>query len=99
MEIAYFPILAAAPGAERREGAQPHEFVLHMTRRAFLSSKSNTGAGEIEIKRACQKLWYLVQKNEDFPESMNSFDSGSIFPSSLGHDLSRNRSVVPVYAF
>ena len=70
-----------------------------MTRRAFLSSKSNTGAGEIQIKRACQKLWYLVQKNEDFSESMNSFDSGSIFLSSLGHYLSRNRSVVSVYAF
>ena len=29
---------------------------MHMTRRAFLSSKSNTGAREIEIKHACQKL-------------------------------------------
>ena len=70
-----------------------------MTRRAFLSSKSNTGAGEIPIKRACQKLWYLVQKNDDFSESMNSFDTGSIFLSPLGHDLSRDRSVVSVYAF
>ena len=56
-------------------------------------------APQVQIKRACQKVWYLVQKNEDFSESMNSFDSGSIFPSSLGHDLSRNRSVVSVYAF
>ena len=91
--------MAALPGAERREGAQPHEFVLHMTRRAFLSSKSNTGAGEIQIKRACQKLWFLVQKNEDFSESVNSFETGSIFPPSLGNYLSRNRSVVSVYAF
>ena len=70
-----------------------------MTRRAFLISKNNAGAEEIQIKGACQKLWYLDLKNEDFSESMNSFDSGSIFPSSLGHDLSRNRSVVSVYAF
>ena len=31
--------------------------ISHMTRRAFLSSKSNTGAGEIEFKMACQKCW------------------------------------------
>ena len=80
-------------------GKRVRDWPRRMTRRAFLSSKSNTGAGEIQIKRACQKLWYLVQKNEDFSESMNSFDSGSIFPSSLGHYLSRNRSVVSVYAF
>ena len=71
----------------------------HMTRRAFLSSKSNTGAGEIQIKRTCQKVRYLAQKNENFSESMNSFDSASIFPSSLDHYLSRNRFVVSVYAF
>ena len=70
-----------------------------MTRRAFLSSKSNTGAGEIHIKRAYQKVRYLGQKNENFPESMNSFDSGSIFRSSLGHDISKHISVVFVYAF
>ena len=29
---------------------------MQVTRRAFLSSKSNTGAGEIQIKMACQKL-------------------------------------------
>ena len=30
--------------------------VTKITRRAFLSSKSNTGAGEIERKMACQKV-------------------------------------------
>ena len=30
--------------------------MIYMTRRAFLSSKSNTAAGEIVIKHACQKL-------------------------------------------
>ena len=75
------------------------QFVFKVTRRASLSSKSNTGAGEIQTKRACQKVWYLAQKNEHFSKSMNSFGSGSIFPSSLGHYLSRNKSVVSVYAF
>ena len=55
---------------------------LKMTRRAFLSSKSNTGAWEIEMKWACQKCVQMVQKNEDFSESVSSFDSGAIFPPS-----------------
>ena len=70
-----------------------------MTRRAFLSSKSNTGAREIEIKWASQKSWQIGQKNEDFSESMNSFGLGPIFPSRLGLDISRNRLGVSVYAF
>ena len=69
-----------------------------MIRRAFLSSKSNTGAGEIQIKRACHKLWYLAQKNEDFSKSVSSFDVGAIFPARSGHDSSRNGFVVSVYA-
>ena len=67
-----------------------------MTRRAFLSSKSNTGAGEIEIKRACQKLGKMDHKNQDFSESLNSFDLGAFFWPSLGQDLSRNAFVVSV---
>ena len=70
-----------------------------MTRRAFLSSRSNTGAGEIEIKQACQKSWQLGRENEDFSESMNSFGMGAIFRHRLGQDLSRNASVVSGYAF
>ena len=49
-------------------------FSSKMTSRAFLSSKSNTGAGEIEIQRACQKSWQMGWKIEDFSESVNSFD-------------------------
>ena len=70
-----------------------------MTRRAFLSSKSNTGAGEIVIKKASQKFQELGQKIEDFSKSVSSIDSGSIFLARLGQDLSRNAFVVSVYAF
>ena len=69
-----------------------------MTRRAFLSSKSNTAAGEIDIKWACQKSWQIAPKNQDISGSVNSMDRGAIFPPRLGHDLSRNVSVVSVYA-
>ena len=69
-----------------------------MTRRAFLSSKSNTAAGEIELQLASQKRWQIGPKNEDFSKSVNSFDSGAIFPISSGQDISRNTSVVSVYA-
>ena len=56
MIIEYFLILAALPGAKHLErGFAPKERS-HMTRRAFLSSKSNTAAGAIQIKKACQKL-------------------------------------------
>ena len=41
----------------------------------------------------------MVQKNEDISESVNSFDTGAIFRSRSGHDLSRNASVVSDYAF
>ena len=71
----------------------------YVTRRAFLSSKSNTAAGEIEIKRACQKLGQMDQQNEDFSESVNSFDFGAIFLPRSGQELSRNVFVVSVYAF
>ena len=69
-----------------------------MTRRAFLSSKSNTGAWEIEIKRACQKLVKMDHKNQDFSESVSSFDLGAIFLPRSGQDPSRNVFVVSVYA-
>ena len=69
-----------------------------MIRRAFLSSKSNTGAREIVIKKACQKVVQMDHKNEDISEYVNSFDAGTIFPDRLGHKLSRNGFVVSVYA-
>ena len=37
--------------------------------------------------------------SEDISKSVNSIDSGSIFLPRLDHDLSRNASVVSVYAF
>ena len=61
-------------------------------------SKSNTGAGEIQIKHACQNSWQLGQKNKDCSKSVNSFDTGAIFLPRLGHDLSRNTAGVSVYA-
>ena len=70
-----------------------------MTRRAFLSSKSNTGAGEIVIKKASQNFQELGQKNEDISKSVSSIGRGAIFPSRLGCELSRNGFVVSVYAF
>ena len=50
------PILAALPGAHAPWRVHSPKNVFHMTRRAFLSSKSNTGAWEIETKWACQEL-------------------------------------------
>ena len=55
VKIKAFLFWAALPGAQRLERCfAPGE--IHMTRRAFLRYKSNTGAGRIQIKWACQKL-------------------------------------------
>ena len=70
-----------------------------MTRRAFLSSKSNTAAWEIWFKWACQNPWQLGRESEDFSGSVNSFDFGPIFLPRPGQDLSRNVFVVSIYAF
>ena len=43
-------------GLRTLTGLRPQDWTAHMTRRAFLSSKSNTAAGEIAFKEACQKL-------------------------------------------
>ena len=67
------------------------------TKRA--GSKSNTGAGEIEIKKACQNFQELGQKNEDISKSVSSIDAGEIFQTRSGQDLSRNAFVVSGYAF
>ena len=55
-------------------------------------------AGEIESKMACQKVIKIEHKNEDISESVNSIDSGAIFPARLAHELSRNVPVVSGYA-
>ena len=61
-------------------------------------SESNTGAGEIQIKKACQKSWQIGPKNEDIAESVSSIDSGAIFPARLVQDISRNVPAMSVYA-
>ena len=43
-------------GGEALERASPKKAMHYMTRRAFLSSKSNTAAREIEFQHASQKL-------------------------------------------
>ena len=63
------------------------------------SSKSNTLAAGIALKHASQKNRIFDHKNEEISKSVNSFDTGSIFRPRLGHDLSRNTSVVSIYAF
>ena len=40
---------------------------------------SNTAAGEIEFKHACQKVGKIDDKNKHILESVNSIDSGAIF--------------------
>ena len=50
-----FPNFGGPAGGSALERASPPGWA-HMTRRAVLSSKSNTGAREIEIKHACQKV-------------------------------------------
>ena len=45
---------------------------------------------------ACQKSVNFGDKNEDISESVNSFDFGTIFYSSLGQKLSRNAFVVSI---
>ena len=40
----------------------------------------------------------IDHKNEDFSESVSSFDFGAIFQTRLGHELSRNVFGVFVYA-
>ena len=48
---------------------------------------------------ASQKNRIFDHKNEEISRSVNSFDTGSIFRPRLGHDPSRNTSVVSTYAF
>ena len=38
----------------------------------------------------------MCHKNEDISESVNSFDTGAIFPAEVGQDLSRNAFVASI---
>ena len=70
-----------------------------MTRRAFLSSKSNTAARAIEFQHASQKVGKNDDKNEDFSNSVSSFHSGPIYSPRPGQDVSRNVGGMSSYAF
>ena len=69
-----------------------------MTRRAFVSSKSNTGAGEIHFEKANQKSGNFGQKKENISESVNSFAMGAIFLPRSDQELSNGNGPVSVYA-
>ena len=47
---------------------------------------------------ACQTVIKNDHKNEGISESVNSIDSGAIFPSRLGRELPRNVGGMSVYA-
>ena len=87
------PAGGSAPGKVLRpQGRIPHDSY------SLSSSKSNTGAWEIEINKVCQNFWSMGQKNEDISKSVSFIDSGLIFLASLSFNLSRNAFVVSVYA-
>ena len=69
------------------------------SRNVGTGSESNTTAGTIQIKKACQKSWQIAPKNEDISKSVSSIDSGAIFRPRSGQDLPRNVVVVSGYAF
>ena len=50
--------------------------------------------GAIDVKRGPGFLGLFRRKNDHNSKSVNSFDSGPIFPPSLGQDVSRNAFVV-----
>ena len=89
------PCRGLSPG----KGFAPNKATHYMTRRAFLSSNSNTAAREIEFLHASKKVGKIYHKNGDFSNYVNSFHSGLIFPDSLGQDLSRNAGGMSIYAF
>ena len=71
--------------------------ISHMTRRAFLALRVIQAQGN-RVQTCLSKMGKIDHKNEDISESVNSIDRGAIFPPRSGHDLSRNASVVSVYA-
>ncbi len=75
-----------------------HIFV-KMTRRACLSSKSNTVVREIVHQLGLQECIRFGTKNGNISKYVCSIQSGAIFVPRLGQELSRNVFVVFVYAF
>ena len=59
-------ILGGPAGGSALERASPPKGIFHMTRRAFLALKSNTGAGEIVIKRGCESFMRKVVQKFSF---------------------------------
>ena len=82
---------------ERPQGNSTMKRGSPTTKRA--GTKSNTGAGQIQIKKACQKSWQIAPKNEGISESVNSIDPGAIFLPPSGNDISRNVFVVSILLF
>jgi len=70
-----------------------------MIRNAFKGLRVIHRQGEFDSKGLVEKVKSWARKNEGFSESVNSFDFRRNFPISFGQDISRNASVVFVYAF
>ena len=92
-------IWAALPGAQHLERCFAPKRVFHMTRRAFLALRVIQRQGKFSSKGLVKIFPVMSQENKDFSKSVNSIDSGAIFPTRLGQDLSRNTFVVSGYAF
>ena len=67
-----------------------------MTRRALPAHRVIPVHREIAFNLGREKIAKMGHKNEDISESVCSFDSGSIFLPSLGHEVSRNAFVVSI---
>ena len=98
MKVEQNLILVALPGAQRREGASNQEANIVNDSSSVSTPKSNTCAGEIEIKKACQKYWQIASKNADISRSVSSIDTGAIFHARLCLDISMNIVGMSVYA-
>ena len=70
-----------------------------MTRRALPALGVIRLHREIGRQLGSEKSGETDPKNADISFSVCSFGLGPILVPSLGQDLSRNRSIVPVYAF
>ena len=70
-----------------------------MTRRALPALRVIPLHDGIKRKLGSEKSGQIDSKNEDISFSMNSFGLGPMSGPRLGYDISRNRSIVSVYAF
>ena len=87
-----------AGGSRTTRVHSPPDTNIHMTRRAFLSSRVIQAQGKFDSNMLVKNLEILVSQNEDFSESVNSFETGTIFRPRSGQELSRNVGAVSVYA-